>query len=443
MSNVDSKVITIGRASDNTVMLETANVSAHHARLTVSPNRIILEDLKSTNGTSIRTVENKTMRAIVTPGDSIFFGSAEYSVAEILQLAEQSTTPPSQTPVSTVTPEVTHASEFPNATIAVCATAITVAVLWLAFPKGGEAPADTAAATTIESRETAPEAILETAVAGMDESKQERPESGPTSEESQTVSGPTESSPSGNGEDNTAARFDAAEAIFVVFCRESESRTPFRVGTAFVINDGRVVTSASVIYSLRKLMKSSFTDPTLYSPTRKRWIAISQMRVHPKFEEITTQVDALPVTTENQKTMVALLKLRTAFDVGYFDIDEKLQVGLSLRDENLRPGQKLRVIGYPFDVNDPFFDASIPIKVEQLTVRADSLQFSNGVAAASLSARVDDHQTDQTNLAFIGSPILDASDLVIGLYVRPTPENQNIDAFDGSLVSQLAEEFSK
>jgi pSer/pThr/pTyr-binding forkhead associated (FHA) protein len=55
------QIITLGRGADNTVVLSESNVSTHHARLIIDGDEIVVEDLGSTNGTSVAAVENKTI----------------------------------------------------------------------------------------------------------------------------------------------------------------------------------------------------------------------------------------------------------------------------------------------------------------------------------------------------------------------------------------------
>ncbi|MEZ6153880.1 MAG: FHA domain-containing protein [Pirellulaceae bacterium] len=78
------QVITLGRASDNTIVLTGSNVSQHHARLIRSKGKLVLEDLGSTNGTSVGKVENKISRVAIRPSDTIFFGSTAYRVSALL-----------------------------------------------------------------------------------------------------------------------------------------------------------------------------------------------------------------------------------------------------------------------------------------------------------------------------------------------------------------------
>ena len=45
MPNDTTTVITLGRASDNKVVLNETNVSNHHARLVLDEDKMVLEDL--------------------------------------------------------------------------------------------------------------------------------------------------------------------------------------------------------------------------------------------------------------------------------------------------------------------------------------------------------------------------------------------------------------
>ena len=47
---------TIGRASDNTIVLEDETISRYHAVVVIQPEGVFLMDLESTNGTSVNTV---------------------------------------------------------------------------------------------------------------------------------------------------------------------------------------------------------------------------------------------------------------------------------------------------------------------------------------------------------------------------------------------------
>jgi pSer/pThr/pTyr-binding forkhead associated (FHA) protein len=47
---------TLGRASDNTIVLDDETISRYHAVVVIEPEGVLLMDLESTNGTSVNTV---------------------------------------------------------------------------------------------------------------------------------------------------------------------------------------------------------------------------------------------------------------------------------------------------------------------------------------------------------------------------------------------------
>lgn len=71
-------VITIGRAPDNTLTIDDASVSSHHARISPGGEGYILTDLGSTNGTKLNgqpcTAEGDYG---LSPGDKIRFGKLD------------------------------------------------------------------------------------------------------------------------------------------------------------------------------------------------------------------------------------------------------------------------------------------------------------------------------------------------------------------------------
>lgn len=73
-------VVTIGRVADNTIEIDDASVSSHHAQLSLQGNDYILKDLGSTNGTrlngkNIAPEEEHRLQ----DGDHVRFGSIEVS----------------------------------------------------------------------------------------------------------------------------------------------------------------------------------------------------------------------------------------------------------------------------------------------------------------------------------------------------------------------------
>lgn len=71
--------ITIGRKSDNLLILDDPYASSHHARVYIKNNDCILEDLRSTNGTLLNGKKIKG-REYLNSGDEIRIGSTSFRV---------------------------------------------------------------------------------------------------------------------------------------------------------------------------------------------------------------------------------------------------------------------------------------------------------------------------------------------------------------------------
>ena len=80
LAPVVSKVIRIGREPDNDVVIDSPEVSAHHARVQIAPGGLegVIEDLGSTNGTALGAVSNRVQKAAIKPGDILYFGPVAY-----------------------------------------------------------------------------------------------------------------------------------------------------------------------------------------------------------------------------------------------------------------------------------------------------------------------------------------------------------------------------
>lgn len=52
---LETTPVTLGRAPDNTILLDTGSVSSHHCRIVEESGQFALEDLNSTNGTRINS----------------------------------------------------------------------------------------------------------------------------------------------------------------------------------------------------------------------------------------------------------------------------------------------------------------------------------------------------------------------------------------------------
>ncbi len=78
--------ITIGRVEDNTIILDDASVSSHHAEVVFESGNFILRDLQSANGTTVNG--QRMTEAILNDGDRIAFANIECTFQESLRPAQ-------------------------------------------------------------------------------------------------------------------------------------------------------------------------------------------------------------------------------------------------------------------------------------------------------------------------------------------------------------------
>jgi pSer/pThr/pTyr-binding forkhead associated (FHA) protein len=78
------RLIRIGAASDNDVVLDLPMISRNHAVIRLQQGLAILEDLDSTNGTAIGSPASKIHQARLLAGQLVYFGSHGVPVAKLL-----------------------------------------------------------------------------------------------------------------------------------------------------------------------------------------------------------------------------------------------------------------------------------------------------------------------------------------------------------------------
>jgi ABC-type multidrug transport system ATPase subunit len=79
------KVVTVGRTSDNDVIVDLPIVSSHHARVEKRDGRYYIEDTNSLNGTSINSLESRISQPTpLDPNDEVFLGSYKLPASKLL-----------------------------------------------------------------------------------------------------------------------------------------------------------------------------------------------------------------------------------------------------------------------------------------------------------------------------------------------------------------------
>jgi pSer/pThr/pTyr-binding forkhead associated (FHA) protein len=88
--------LTIGRAPDNNIRIDEPSISDHHARLSLEGEKLVIEDLRSMNGTSVN--DQRVTRATLRDGDNIQIGE---HVLQVDTVNEASSAFPGAAPSST------------------------------------------------------------------------------------------------------------------------------------------------------------------------------------------------------------------------------------------------------------------------------------------------------------------------------------------------------
>jgi hypothetical protein len=67
--------ITVGRSTDNDIVIADARASQRHAWVGIVDSKVVLRDLGSTNGTFLNAqIDSPVGEVVLIPGDTIFFG---------------------------------------------------------------------------------------------------------------------------------------------------------------------------------------------------------------------------------------------------------------------------------------------------------------------------------------------------------------------------------
>ena len=91
---IDSEA-TIGRLPENTIVIDNPAVSGHHARVFVDGDQVVVEDLRSKNGTYVN--EQHVYRSALKNGDVLIIGKHRLEYADTNEvaasIADEATTP--------------------------------------------------------------------------------------------------------------------------------------------------------------------------------------------------------------------------------------------------------------------------------------------------------------------------------------------------------------
>lgn len=474
-SNV--QVITIGRAASNSVVINESNVSSVHAQITIAKEEMVLEDLGSTNGTSVGKVENKINRSTIQGDDTIFLGSIPYLVKDLIGRANSSlpkaevvpTAPakPTSNPPNGTKPVVQQRTNWNPAVMAIAGSVglLLIASLWIWWSSANsgenkEAVANPKKQISINKQSEAIKNKIDTVQSQTDDarSKSTEPKIRETVEKKEFTKEPTALS---------KAEI-LSRSLYLVVCSDTNDETPCRVGTALAIDSKHLATSASVIKTIENLKTTGFPNVTFVNPVMKQDLEMVATRIHHRYRS--ANADALkaqqehdqilddlgpspspddvnkvkPQLLDTRKKAINLFELQTTCDAGIITVNQTLEHWIegAEPDSMLRPKMKLNVTGFSIDNEDGFFDksatnesTSMPCRVKQVSKWTDE---SFRILEATGTAI-------QRENSFAGSPVINEQGHVVAIYSRPVPiedetnDVTQITAFDAPLFLRVRE----
>ncbi|MBT3339158.1 MAG: FHA domain-containing protein [Anaerolineae bacterium] len=97
--SLDAAQSTIGRDASNTISINDAEISRHHARMTAQGGKIVLEDTGSTNGTAVNGTRISGPH-VLKPGEMIAFGEDIVFMFEVISFDPDATVVSSSQPAA-------------------------------------------------------------------------------------------------------------------------------------------------------------------------------------------------------------------------------------------------------------------------------------------------------------------------------------------------------
>ena len=225
-------------------------------------------------------------------------------------------------------------------------------------------------------------------------------------------------------------------AIFAVFAKHPEQDGYFRLGTGWAASRRHVVTSGAVAIAAEELQREGMSI-AVSQPSLKAPITIKTIRVHAAYrtglERAATAREQIEAAKKNPREkspddssiapedeLRQALSLQARFDLGVFDIlsGQRLPSPLTINSSDLPDVSKVEysMIGSPYSGES--YRVESPAEIESPKGRVNR----RGTAAKSdknLTLTMP-FSEDVSDLNWSGSPILDPSRRVIGIYSRPS-----------------------
>ncbi|QDV11560.1 FHA domain protein [Rosistilla oblonga] len=437
-----SKIYRVGRFPDNDLVLDRDMISGRHAVLVVQRDRILLEDLGSTNGTAVGSINNRIESAEVEERDRVFFGSYSIIVTHLLAMTRKTKPPETvvEQPIqSSRKAEVARGGSkwLPLAAaglLVACSIGVLIGLL-------NRQPQQTATNDPVPAEETeqpAPDAtallppIAPPETADLLMTRGEDQQSGPV-----PIS-------------------EAADALFKVIVTGDSKQIAFHIGTAWLVAADRLVTSGAVVSAIIEQDASGFSQVQVVQTSSGEVFDVATARLdselaeaqqryvegRQKYGELQAEIktlelrgDSEPRLSEARQESQAIIEaglqstaVRASFNVGWLELAAPVpeaDPALLGNAGELVVGQILHMHAAPIRVENPAWDpaqASEPFGVE---VRVEE-------RIASTVEEVPDRwlmsmASPESQQNYVGSPILTQQGRVVAMFSRALADQPDAD----------------
>ncbi len=240
---------------------------------------------------------------------------------------------------------------------------------------------------------------------------------------------------------SSAATVAVTDSVYAVLVASEDRQQVYQVGTAWAVSPQQLVTSGAVVQAIESL-RSNLDVVMVRHPATKSDFFVSE-RVHPKFSELTTNATQLQTklveldrqlakTTdagEKQKLeqqlqeldlqLVALFRETMYFDIGVLEVRDRLPHFLPRSDKPVAKGQRLRLIGVPFPVDEQLLNPDRPPQHQELS--GQFLATLPAIEAAASPIIFNVALKDLQGHQWSGAPVLNAAGQVGAVFSRLAP----------------------
>jgi len=452
------KTIRIGRAADNDVVLDSATVSSHHARLLLDGDHLTIEDLESTNGTYVGSPDNRITSTKIDRTDTVYFGSMPCLVNQLLSKSSRVALRPRQGRGKLL---VTI-----GAGVALLLPAILTTIFLRPPMRRSENVDRPRIAQKLQNFSKKP----------LRDSEPEKDRREPVSTDAEPTSTPPKQPRIGSDRERDLPEPNAAaalqnqplHALFWILVGRHEGDEAYRVGTAWAFDGHTLATTASVVTAMQTLINDGFPKAQAVCPISHGYVRIAGAYVHPEYERAATTCRELQAryestyrrlqsdgrTTEEIATHPTISDLRNEgfktldrqmyFDIGIIKLAQPVDCHLQVAEQAyLRPRMELRVLNLVIDGEDPFFEPAAKTSSLKLTERVRLIEQCSDDANGPRRLVVDCNQ-DQSKWILAGSPLVNDRGEVVAMYSRPaTPPQPDhpspSDTFEAVLVELIGD----